>query len=591
MWFRTRAVRSHWHLTFIGLDQHFRPMHSIADAIGTTAPQAQGVRVKKIIRANTPWLVPADSPGKRTLAPQLVEAAVLRLRWIGLICAVLAALLAHLGDWLQPETGRFLKGHSHPQAWLVVVLVSLGISAVQRFRLLSPLKILHLGLVFEVVVAAAISFDETALAISANGSVLGVSKVAVWITAVGLLIPNKPWIKFLTALISASTWPLAYELNLHLLGYDPLPVNRLLMWIHVPYVMAIVTYALSKRMYHMEAAVQEARDLGSYQLLSFIGAGGMGEVWRARHRLLARDAAIKVIRADLMMLQPGYDSEITRKRFAREAQAIASLQSPHTVDLYDFGVSEDGSFFYVMELLDGISLQTLVDNFGPQPASRVIHMLRQVCQSLAEAHRRGLIHRDIKPNNIFACMIGIEYDFMKVLDFGLVKNVSRKETLHLTASGVTAGTPAYMAPEVALGDDNIDGRVDVYSLGCVAYFLLTGSPVFDEKTATATAMAHVQKTPLAPSARSEVPIPPPLENIVLRCLAKQPDQRPRSAQELARLLGSIGEVAEWTQANASDWWQTYLPSSCSHRAARQQPGVALDDTERLSQKGVRHLAT
>jgi serine/threonine protein kinase len=180
---------------------------------------------------------------------------------------------------------------------------------------------------------------------------------------------------------------------------------------------------------------------------------------------------------------------------------------------------------------------------------------------------------------------------MKVLDFGLVKNVSRKETLHLTASGVAAGTPAYMAPEVALGDDNIDGRADVYSLGCVAYFLLTGSRVFDERTATATTMAHVQKTPLAPSARSEVPIPPPLENTVLRCLAKQPDQRPRSVQELARLLGSIGEVPEWTQANASDWWQTYLPSSCSHRAERQQPAVAPDETELLVPKEVRHLAT
>jgi serine/threonine-protein kinase len=559
--------------------------------IGTTAPQAQGVRVKNIIRANTPWLVPADSAGKRTLAPQLVEAAVLRLRWISLICAVLTALLVYLERLLQPEIGQFLKGPALRHVSLVVVLFSLGINAVQRFRLLPPLTILNLGLVFEVVVAAAISFDETALAISTNGPVLGVSMVAVWIAVVGLLIPNKPWIKFLTALISASTWPLAYELNLHLLGYDPLPVNRLLMWIHVPYVMAIVTYALSKRMYHMEAAVQKARELGSYQMLSFIGSGGMGEVWRARHRMLARDAAIKVIRADLMMLQPAYESEITRKRFAQEAQVIASLRSPHTVDLYDFGISEDGSFFYVMELLDGISLQTLVDKFGPQPASRVIHMLRQVCQSLEEAHRRALIHRDIKPNNIFACMIGIEYDFMKVLDFGLVKNVSRKETLHLTAPGVAAGTPAYMAPEVALGDDSIDGRADVYSLGCVAYFLLTGSPVFDERTATATAMAHVQKTPLAPSARSEVPIPPLLENIVLRCLAKQPDQRPRSVQELARLLGSIGEVPEWTQANASDWWQTYLPSSCSHRAARQQPAVTADDTERLAQKGVRHLAT
>jgi serine/threonine-protein kinase len=505
-----------------------------------------GVRLKKIIRENTPWLVPADSPGKRTLAPQLVEAAVLRLRWIGLICAVLAALLAHLGDWLQPETGRFLKGPSHPQVWLVVVLVSLGISAVQRFRLLSPLKILQFGLVFEVVVAAAISFDETALAISANGPVLGVSKVAVWIAAVGLLIPNKPWIKFLTALISASTWPLVYELNLHLLGYDPLPANRLLMWIHMPYD-GHRNYALSRRMSKWRR--RPARE-PSYQLLSFIGAGGMGEVWRARHRMLARDAAIKVIRADLMMRQPAYESEITRKRFAQEAQVIASLRSPHTVDLYDFGISEDGSFFYVMELLDGISLQTLVDKFGPQPASRVIHMLRQVCGSLEEAHRRGLVHRDIKPNNIFACMIGIEYDFIKVLDFGLVKNVSRKETLHLTASGVAAGTPAYMAPEVALADDNIDGRADVYSLGCVAYFLLTGSSVFDERTATATAMAHVQKAPLAPSARSEVPIPPPLENIVLRCWRSSLT----SALDPSRNWPGSGfhrGGSEWTQANAS----------------------------------------
>jgi serine/threonine-protein kinase len=245
---------------------------------------------------------------------------------------------------------------------------------------------------------------------------------------VGLLIPNKPWIKFVTALASASTWPLAYVLNLHLHAYDPLPWNRLLIWIHLPYLMAFVNYGLSRRMWHMENAVQKARDLGSYQLVSLIGTGGMGEVWRARHRMLARDAAIKVIRADLMLLQPGYES-IIRKRFAQEAQAIAALQSPHSVYLFDFGISEDRSYYYVMELLDGISLQMLVEKFGPQPASRVIHMLRQVCESLEEAHRRSLIHRDIKPNNIFACMLGIEYDFMKVLDFGLVKNISRRTLL------------------------------------------------------------------------------------------------------------------------------------------------------------------
>jgi serine/threonine-protein kinase len=280
-----------------------------------------------------------------------------------------------------------------------------------------------------------------------------------------------------------------------------------------------------------------------------------------------------------MMLQPGYESEITRKRFSREAQAIASLQSPHTVYLFDFGVSEDGSFYYVMELLDGISLQMLVEKFGPQPASRVIHILRQVCGSLEEAHRRGLIHRDIKPNNIFACMVGLDYDFMKVLDFGLVKNVSYQETLHLTATGITAGTPSYMAPEVAMGEEHLDGRADIYSLACVAYFLLTGSPVFDEKAATATVMAHVLKKPTPPSQRTEVSIPPQLESIVLRCLAKKPEDRPQSAKELDRLLAGVSADAEWTQENASEWWQTYLPVASSYRTARQLRPDLTDSTQ------------
>lgn len=539
----------------------------------------------EVVRASTPWAVRTDGPEKRTIAPQVVEAAALRLRWISLACAVLAAVLIYVEHRLQPEFAGLVETPVLPLIWLFVVLFSVGISAVQRFRLLSPLATLNLGLVFEVVIAAAISFSETALPMSPDQPVLGTSKVAVWIATVGLLIPNKPVTKFVTALASASTWPLAYALNLHLYGYEPLPWNRLLMWVHLPYVMAFVNYAMAKRMYVMESAVQKVRDLGSYQLISLIGKGGMGEVWRARHRMLARDAAIKVIRADLMILQPGYESDITRKRFAREAQAIASLQSPHTVYLFDFGASEDGSFFYVMELLDGISLQMLVEKFGPQPASRVIHILRQVLESLDEAHCKGLIHRDIKPNNIFACMVGIEYDFMKVLDFGLVKNVSRKETVHLTAAGATAGTPAYMAPEVAMGEEHLDGRVDLYSLGCVAYFLLTGSPVFDEKTPTAAAMAHVQKTPVPPSGRSELPIPADLEAIVLQCLAKKPEDRPQTAGELNRMLASVGGVSEWTRENAAEWWQSYLPVSCSYRVARQ-PRVC-PGTESHSQDGAR----
>lgn len=539
--------------------------------------------MRQVFRASTPVAVQKDSAEKHTLAPQMVEAAVSRLRWISLTCAAITGLAVYLEGWLQPEIGELLKDPIHTLVLLFAVLTAFGINAVARYRLLSPLAILNLGLGFELVVAAAISFSETALPSSPDGPVLGASKVALWIGVVGLLIPNKPWIKFVTALACASTWPLAYVLNLHLHGYDPLPWNRLLIWIHLPYLMAFVNYGLSRRMWHMENAVQRARDLGSYQLVSLIGAGGMGEVWRARHRMLARDAAIKVIRADLMLLQPGYASDITRKRFAQEAQAIASLQSPHTVYLYDFGISENGSFYYVMELLDGISLQVLVDKFGPQPASRVIHILRQVCDSLEEAHRRGLIHRDIKPNNIIVCMVGIEYDFLKVLDFGLVKNVSRKETLHLTATGVTAGTPAYMAPEVAMGEESIDGRTDIYGLGCVAYFLLTGSPVFDEKTATATTMAHVQKTPVPPSRRSEVPIPPQLESLVLRCLAKRPELRPQSALELSGLLAAITDVPEWTQESAERWWQTYLPVSCSYRTARQPRPAGADQEQQHAQ--------
>ena len=529
--------------------------------------------MRQVVRASTPVSVQTDPEVKPTLAPQVVEAAVSRLRWVSLICAVVTVLAVYLEGWLQPEIGELLKDPIHRLVLLFAVLTAFGINAVARYRLLSPRAILNLGLAFELFVAAAISFLETAVPRSPDGPVVGSSKVALWIGLVGLLIPNKPWIKLVTALASASTWPLAYVLNLHLHGYDPLPWNRLLIWIHLPYLMAFVNYGLSRRMWHMEKAVQKARDLGSYQLISLIGTGGMGQVWRARHRMLARDAAIKVIRADLMILQPGYESDITRKRFAREAEAMASLQSPHTVHLYDFGASEDGSFYYVMELLDGIGLQALVDKFGPQPASRVIHMLRQVCDSLEEAHRRGLVHRDIKPNNIFACVVGIEHDFMKVLDFGVVKNLSRNDSLQLTATGVTAGTPAYMAPEVATGEESIDGRADLYGLGCVAYFLLTGAPVFDEKTPTATAMAHVQKTPVPPSQRSEEPIPPELEALILRCLAKRPEDRPQSALELSRLLADIDGAPEWTQESAERWWQTCLPVSCSYRAACQPLAV------------------
>jgi serine/threonine-protein kinase len=298
--------------------------------------------------------------------------------------------------------------------------------------------------------------------------------------------------------------------------------------------------------------------MGSYELVSLLGKGGMGEVWRARHRMLARDAAIKLIQPDLLSRDSGKDAEMMRRRFEQEARSTASLRSPHTVALYDYGVTEDSVFYYVMELLDGIDLETLVKKFGPQPPARVIYILRQVCLSLADAHRRGMIHRDIKPTNILLCRMGSEYDFVKVLDFGLVKVKHRAEA-GMTLDGAMLGTPAHMAPELALGKPEIDGRTDLYGLGCVAYWLITGHPVFEQKGSAALMLAHLNEIPIRPAERSSVPVPASLDRIIMMCLAKEQTLRPASAEILRRMLMSCDDVGSWSADDAEGWWRTNVP--------------------------------
>jgi serine/threonine-protein kinase len=257
-----------------------------------------------------------------------------------------------------------------------------------------------------------------------------------------------------------------------------------------------------------------------------------------------------------------------RQRFEREAQAIASLRSPHTVTLFDFGVADDGAFYYVMELLDGVDADTLVKRFGQLPAARAIHVLRQVCHSLSEAHTRGLIHRDIKPANLFLCRYGEDVDFVKVLDFGLVKALADAPDAVETAPLLTRehtvhGTPAFIAPEQAVGRSDLDGRVDIYATGCVAYWLLTGQQVFTADTPVALMMHHMNTDPAPPSRRSELPIPPALDRLVLQCLAKNPAHRPQSARELSQRLGEIDAVTAWTDGSAREWWATHLPGQAS----------------------------
>jgi serine/threonine-protein kinase len=301
--------------------------------------------------------------------------------------------------------------------------------------------------------------------------------------------------------------------------------------------------------------------MGSYHLGELLGRGGMGEVYRATHRMLARPAAIKLIRPDSL---GGVDSEgadMAVKRFRREAEVAASLRSPHTVELYDFGVTENQTMYFVMELLDGIDLETLVRDHGPVPPRRVIHIMRQVCESLEEAHVAGMVHRDIKPANIHIGRLGLRYDFVKVLDFGLVKPVGGKIDQHslATAAGLTPGTPAYMAPEMAMAEP-VDGRADLYALGCVGYYLLTAQLVFTGETSLQVIVKHLQNEPIPPSRRTNVDIPEALEGIILKCLGKQPDDRPATAGELSKALAAV-PVEPWTEDEAKRWWTEKAPAS------------------------------
>ena len=302
--------------------------------------------------------------------------------------------------------------------------------------------------------------------------------------------------------------------------------------------------------------------IGSYELLDQIGSGGMGEVWRCKHHMLRRQAALKVIRPETLGPTAGVDAATVLRRFAREAQATSELKSPHTIELYDFGITDDGAFYYVMELLEGRDLQKLVKKFGALPPERVVYLLEQVCESLAEAHHGGLIHRDIKPANIFLCKLGLRHDFAKVLDFGLVKTVRGEggEQSLLTVDGVTPGSPAFMAPELIAGkDDEIDARADLYSLGCVAYWLLVGELVFPRTTAIEFIVAHLQSAPEPMSTRTDQRVPGELERLVLACLEKDPADRPADVREVARALDAIAFDEPWGPAAAEAWWEEFRP--------------------------------
>src|ERR687898_1688778 len=317
-------------------------------------------------------------------------------------------------------------------------------------------------------------------------------------------------------------------------GYQKQYMNlNTVLWSILGTTLATIT---SRVTYGLRRQVAEANELGQYVLEEKIGGGGMGEVWRARHRLLIRPAAIKLIQP-----QVSGDPDLLLRRFEREARATAALKSPHTVQLYDFGATDDGRLYYVMELLDGLDLDTLVRQYGPQPPERAVHILRQVCSSLQDAHANGLVHRDIKPANVVVSRAGTTFDFAKVLDFGLVKldSARKAEDIKLSTDGSTSGTPAFMAPEVILGVADTDHRVDLYALGCVAYWLVTGKLIFEGRNVVEVMFHHANTAAPRPSTKSELPIPTALEDLVMECLEKDPARRPASAELVSTRLDDV----------------------------------------------------
>lgn len=361
-------------------------------------------------------------------------------------------------------------------------------------------------------------------------------------------------------------WVASLVLALFTLNLHGLALN----WTHTLAIatatLALVLMGLSVRsLYALVSNIRGSANMGSYKLDKLLGKGGMGEVWSAKHRLLARPAAVKLIKAQALGAGSGSSNDVAtaRVRFAREAQAIARLSSPHTVQLFDFGIADSGDFYYVMELLDGFTMEQMVERYGQVDPARVIYLIVQAAESLAEAHHAGLVHRDVKPANIFVCHYGMRYDFVKVLDFGLVKDRTRESLAAktVTTDGTITGTPAYMAPEIALGKVNVDARADIYALGCVAFWLLTGKNLFEGDTVMEVLVRHVNMTPPSIKDYVEMPLPDGLEEAILRALAKDPDERPQTMDEFIHELLSVRVDAPWNFARARRWWEAHVPDA------------------------------
>ncbi len=524
------------------------------------------ILLTKVDEPHAPTMARTSRPSSR-LPDDLLLEAVRRLGILSLVFAFaffVANFVFQGIGWLMGGQFVFFDSFSNWGPATISITISFAMYGVTRSSRLTPQTVLALGLVYQVLFCFGVAMAEYWGRTITPGQLdyVGLSWVAVCMIFFAVVIPSRPRSALFTALASGATIPVVFVLS-SVFGGASYGVSLPQIVIHgslIYLLVAVLAYLGARSVYKLGTELTKAREIGSYRLIELLGKGGMGEVWKANHKMLARPAAIKLIRPEVLGERGPAGMETLLKRFEREAQATSLMRSPHTIEVYDFGIASDRAFYYVMEYLDGFDTESLVKRFGPLPAERVVHIMRQVCHSLGEAHEAGLIHRDIKPANIYVSRYGREVDFVKVLDFGLVKSRRMQPAdPKLTAANFFEGTPAYTSPEQVLGNRPIDPRTDIYAAGCVAYWLLTGCLVFEGTTAMETMSLHAQSSPISPAERTEIDVPGELSDLIMRCLEKDPDRRPATADELEKLLGDCGTGGSWTPARAKQWWDTHRP--------------------------------
>ena len=500
------------------------------------------------------WVFASDNPGTLTVEGSRYS---LRVGLIGLRCMLAAAVGGLLASEM-PLTRKQLR--------TVEYVLFLGVTLLMMLsQYVVSLDLMHRGPEYLPIILAFIKD--------------GVIQMLALMMIYGTLIPNPPAVAART-LVAMFLAPVAMMFLLRLHPDAAQVVAQLsaaeesgsnILFLGIGTALAIYGAYLVNG---LRTELHEARKFGQYQLVSKLGEGGMGEVYLAEHALLKRPCALKLIKPEA-----GADP-IALARFEREVQSAARLQHPNTIEIYDYGHSDDGTFYYVMEHLQGLSLSDLVRQAGPLPPGRVTYLFRQVCAGLAEAHGLGLVHRDLKPANMFVAVRGGEADVAKVLDFGLVKLTRDPGAAELTSDMTVSGTPLYMAPEQAVGDRALDARADIYALGGMMYFALTGQPPFTGENAMAIMMAH-GRDPVVPPSQVRPGVPADLESVVLRCLAKKPEDRYPSVKAMGEALAACASAADWGANRANAWWAEKLQSVPIDSSPRRVGGESSREAGRL----------